>query len=328
MAERPRRIVLPGGSGYLGRALCARLVAGGDEVVVLTRGRAGMRDGVRFVAWDGETVGPWAEELEGAHAVVHLAGRRVDVRPTRRNIDELITSRVRPVTAVGEALSRCSDPPSTWVQLGTLAIYGEGGDQLLDETVVPSGLGPRQMVTVALAWEHAVHHATRDLDRLVLLRAGVAIGADDPATTQLSRLARVGLGGTIGSGRQWLSWIALPDLLRIIELALDDAEVAGIYHACAPAPITNAELMAAIRTQVGRRAGLPSPAALTRVGALLLGADPALALTGRRGVPARLLDHGFAFEHERFDTALAAARGDARGRARRQLAGRRLRRHR
>lgn len=303
----PRKIVMPGGSGYLGRHLAARLVARGDDVVVLTRGRSSTRDGVRFVHWDAEMVGPWAEELDGATAVVHLSGRRVDVRPTQRNFAELVRSRAQSVRVVGDALRGVAAPPPVWVQISTLAIYGDSGDAVIDETTVPSATGPRQMVEVARAWEEAYAAATADVERPVLLRCAVAIGPDDPALAQLTRLVRYGLGGRIGSGRQWVSWVALPDLLRVFERAIDDDTMHGIYHVTAPQPVTNAEMMATLRRIQGRGFGLPSPALLTRVGALALGSDPALALTGRRGVPVRLLAEGHRFEFETFQGAARAA---------------------
>lgn len=302
------RIVLAGGSGYLGRHLSRRLVDRGDDVVVLTRGRPTTRDGVRFVHWDGATVGPWAAELDGADAVVHLAGKRVDCRPTRANIDELIRSRVQPVRTVGEAVRACTRPPDVWVQLSTMAIYGDAGDALLDESVPPSGVGPRQMVTVALAWETAFRHAVAGVPRSVLLRAGIALGGDDdPATARLRQLARLGLAGPIAGGTRWVSWIALEDLLRIIVRAIDRDDMRGLYLATAPEPVTNAEMMETYRRLVGRRLGLPSPAWLTTIGAWLMGSDPALALTGRRGQPRRLLSEGFDFTATSFADAARIA---------------------
>lgn len=308
-ATTPRRIVLPGGSGYLGRHLAERLVARGDEVVVLTRSPSSTRGGVRFVQWDAQTIGDWAGELDGADAVVHLAGRRVDVRPTRHNIEELIRSRADSVALVGAALATVATPPPVWVQVATLAIFGDAGDQVIDENSVPPSDGPRQMVTVARAWETAFAEATADVDRAVLLRCAVAIGPNDPALEQLTRLVRFGLGGRIASGRQWVSWIALPDLLDVFVRAIDGPDMEGLYHVTAPRPITNAEMMATLRRIHGRRFGLPSPALVTKVGAWALGSDPGLALTGRRGVPRRLTDEGHTFAFPDFESAAREALG-------------------
>lgn len=299
-----RRIVVPGGTGFLGRTLGARLVARGDEVVVLTRGSAGRRDGMQLVHWDGQTLGAWVDALEGADAVVHLTGKRVDCRPTRRNIAALIRSRVQPVRLVGRALHRLTAPPPVWVQSSTLAIFGDGGDEVITESTPVSGVGPPQMAQVALAWERAFAEATADVDRAVLLRMGIAVGGDDdPATQRLAGLARLGLGGPVGDGRQWLSWVGLEDLLTVMQRAIEDPSMRGLYHVTAPEPVRNRQAMAAIRAAVGRGVGLPSPAWLARLGAPLLGSDPALALTGRRAVPRRLLAEGFAFTRTDFAQA-------------------------
>lgn len=299
------RIVLAGGSGFLGSHLAPLLASRGDEVVVLTRGRARVDDGVRYVHWNGTSVGPWAVELDGARAVVHLAGKRVDCRPTRRNVDELIRSRVEPVWAVGQAIGECNDPPEVWVQLSTMAIYGDTGDAVVDESVPPCGLGPRQMVSVALAWETAFRQVSHDVGRAVLLRAGIGLGgADDPAAARLRLLARLGLAGPIAGGRQWVSWIALGDLLRIVVRAIDDDRMRGLYLATAPEPVRNGEMMAAYRQLVGTPVALPAPAFVARVGAWLLGTDPQLALIGRRGHPRRLLDEGFEFAITNFGQAV------------------------
>lgn len=312
------RIVIPGGTGYLGRALAGRLVERGDEVVVLSRGAGRHVDGCRVVTWDARTVGDWAEELDGADAIVHLNGRRVDVRATRRNVDELISSRVEPVRAVGEAIRGCSAPP-VWVQSASLAIFGEGGDSVIDESTTPSGIGPREMVTVCLAWEAAFRQAAAatGVDRTVLLRMGIGLGGDgDPATAKLAQVVRLGLGGRVGSGLQWVSWVGLDDLLAVMLRALDDPingpTMRGTYHVTSPNPVTNAEMMATYRRLLGRRVGLPTPALVARLGAPILGSSASLVLTGRRCVPTRLLEEGFEFRQPDFEpTARGALEGCA-----------------
>jgi len=302
------RIIIPGGTGYLGRALAAPLIERGDDVVVLTRGAGRVDAGVRFVHWDAETVGDWAEHLDGADAIVHLNGRRVDTRATRRNIDELIASRVQPVRAVGLALDRCTRRPNVWVQSSSLAIFGEGGDDVIDESTTPSGIGPREMVTVCLAWEAAFRQACAAIERAVLLRMGIGLGGDgDPATAKLAKIVRLGLGGTVGSGRQWVSWVHLDDLLTVMLRAIDDATMSGTYHVTSPNPVRNADMMAIYRRLLGRPLGIPAPAIVAKLGAPLLGSSASLALTGRRCLPARLLDEGYAFRVPDFETAAGRA---------------------
>lgn len=306
-----KRIVIPGGTGFLGVALTEVLTARGDEVVVLTRGPVPRRDAVVPVPWDARTPGPWVDHLDGADAIVHLTGKRVDCRPTRRNVAELVRSRVVPVRLVGEAVRRVRQPPPVWVQASTLAIYGDTGDEVITDATPVRGIGPPQMVQVALAWEAAFHEASAPVERSVLLRIGVTVGGKgDPATRRLSQLARLGLGGRVGNGRQWLSWVALADVLRGLVRAVDDPTMRGRYHLTSPAPVTNAEVMATFRRLLGRRIGLPSPAWLTRLGAPLLGSDAQLALTGRRAHPTRLLDEGFEFQETDFAGAVRTALAD------------------
>lgn len=302
------RIVIPGGTGFLGRALTECLVARGDSVVVLTRGETRTDGTVAFVHWDARTNGPWVDAVNGCDAVVHLNGKRVDTRATRRNIDALIRSRVEPVLAMGLALERCDAPPPVWVQGASLAIFGEGGDAIIDESTPPSGLGPREMVGVCLAWEAAYEWATRAVDRRVLLRIGIGLGGqNDPATVRLAQLVRMGLGGRTGSGRQWVSWIALDDLMTVLLAAIDREDMAGLYHLCALNPITNEEMMAVYRRLLGKRFGLATPKALAMLGAPLIGTSAILALVGRRCVPTRLMEEGFEFTQPHFAPAALAA---------------------
>lgn len=306
-----KRVLVPGGSGFLGTALARRLVGRGDEVVVLTRNRGQRHDGVAYVHWDGQSLGRWVEEIGRADAIVHLSGKRVDCLPTKSNVGKLISSRVGPVLTVGRALAASDERPATWVQVSSLAIFGEGGEKLIDEHSQPSGVGPPQMVQVCLAWESAVEKATELVDRVVVLRGGIGLGGDDdPATKRLLFLARWGLAGKIGSGQQWVSWVAIEDFINVVVRAIDDESMTGVYHVTSPNPVRNTEMMATYRRLAGRSWGLPSPRLVTRVGALILGSDPALALTGRRVFPTRLLEEGYEFDYPDFGEA--AARSVAR----------------
>lgn len=246
--------------------------------------------------------------LDDADVIVHLAGKRVDCRPTASNIDELIASREGTVHLVGQAIRQLDNPPPAWVQLSSLAIYGDSGDTIIDEATPPPTTGIRQQVEVCQRWEAAYSHATAGLERTVLLRPAIGIGGnDDPATRQLARLARLGLGGTVGSGRQWVSWIAAADFFDLLHRAATDTSMSGLYHLTAPNPVTNRELMAAYRTAVGRSFGMPSPPPIVKLGARLLGSDPSLALTGRRCIPRRLLADGYEFRITSITEAVASA---------------------
>jgi uncharacterized protein (TIGR01777 family) len=211
-------------------------------------------------------------------------------------------SRVVPTRTLAEAAAKCGSPPAVWVQMSTLAIYGDAGDAVLDETA-PAADAPPQMAGVANAWESAA--AGAPCDRQVVLRTGLVLDRDTPAFNRLSGLVKWGLGGRIGTGRQWVSWMHVDDFLAAVRHVVDDPRLSGVFHLTSPEPVTNAQLMAAFRTALHRPVAPPTPAPLVRWGAALLRTDPALALTGRRCVPGRLTAAGFTFSQPRIDAALA-----------------------
>lgn len=226
----------------------------------------------------------------------------MDRRPTTANVVLLRTSRVEPTTALVAAAAQLSSPPALWLQMSTLAIYGDAGEDIVDERY-PAAAGPPQMAGVARAWEQAVDGAVAE--RLVVLRTGIVLDRHTPAFDRLTSLTRIGLGGRIGRGGQWISWIHVDDFLKVIRFLCDAATIDGVVHVTAPYPVRNKEMMAALRAAMHRPWSPPTPAPLVRAGALLLRTDPALALTGRRCVPRRLLDAGFEFDRPTFGAALA-----------------------
>jgi len=297
------KVVLAGGNGALGRRIAADLADRGHVVVVLSRSPAAGGRG-RQLPWDGVHVGPWATELAGA-ALINLAGALVDRRPTTANIELLTSSRVQPTRALRQAAASLATPPAVWIQMSTLAIYGDSGDAVLDETAAPAD-GPAQMAGVARAWETAGKGATAG--RQIVLRTAVVLDRGTLAYARLAALTRWGLGGRMGTGSQWISWLHIDDFLAIVRYCLGDAALAGVIHATSPEPVRNAEFMGAFRRAWGRSAAPPTPAWLLRLGAVLLRTDPALALTGRRCVPSRLGALGFGFTFPEIGGALADLR--------------------
>lgn len=293
------KLVIAGGTGSLGRRVAQHFADEGAEVVVLTRTR---RDDVphRQAVWDGRTVGDWADELDGA-VLLNLAGELVDRRPTARNIEVLRRSRVEP-TATLAAASEAGAVPAIWLQMSTLAIYGDAGQDIVDESHRPAA-GPPQMAGVATAWEAAAEVAKAD--RLAVLRTGIVLDRGTPAFDRLTTLTRFGLGGRISTGEQWISWLHINDFLRVLAFIIERDHLEGAIHVTAPNPVQNRDMMRELRSALHRPWSPPTPRALVHLGAVLICTDPALALTGRRCVPRRLLDAGFAFESPTFAEALA-----------------------
>lgn len=303
------KVVVAGGSGTLGRALASDLMARGHEVVVLTR-RADAALPYRQVEWDGVRQGPWTSELADPErtAVVNLAGRLVDTRPTPANVADLRESRVRPTQALVEASRALERPLARWVQGSTTAIWSDAGEARVTEaTPLPTGPAALpQMTGVAAPWEAAAHGAATD--HLVVLRTSIVMQSGSPAFDRLAGLTRAGLGGRVASGRQWFSWIHIEDWLTLVRAALGlDRQVtvpAGVVVGAAPEPVRNAELMASLRRHLRRPTSPPTPELLVRLGSIPLRTDPALGLTGRHCTSDVLRDAGFTFAHPTLDGAL------------------------
>ncbi|KRE38098.1 NAD-dependent dehydratase [Janibacter sp. Soil728] len=308
------RIVIAGGSGSLGRLLAARLFGLGHEVRIITR-RRDPRLPFEQVVWDGRTVGDWAEVLhsqdEAGVALVNLAGKLVDVRPSAANIAELRSSRVDSTRALVAASQRLERPLVSWLQASTTAIWSDAHEQRVTETTPVLEPGLPQMTGVARPWEEATQGA--NCEHLVLLRTSIVLDRGAPALQILARLTRAGLGGRVGSGYQWFSWVHHEDWLRMAVAALGlDPRVHipdGPLIAAAPGPVRNADLMAALRRHLHRPAAPSTPAALLHLGAIGLRSDPALALTGRHCTSAVLREAGFEFAYPDIDAALTQIYG-------------------
>lgn len=295
------RIVIAGGSGFIGRSLTTMFVARGFEVVVLTRAAKAATGNVRQAAWDGTTVGDWANELEGATAVINLAGHTINCPHTPANQKLIVESRVNSVRAITDAIRRCQQPPAVLVQGSAVGFYGDTGPTPRDEAS-PSGTGFR--AEACRRWEAALDPATLPATRCVTLRTGVVLGRDGGALPTLTRLTRWFLGGAVSDGRQFISWIHQEDFNRIILAAIDDKSWSGVFNATAPNPATNADFMRELRRALHRPWSPPVPAFAVRLAAPLMGTDASLALESQRILPARLLAMGFQFTFPQLREAL------------------------
>ena len=295
------RVILAGGSGFLGNFLTEELIEQGYDVVTLTRSPKSDANHMQYIQWDGRTVGAWAEMLEDAAAVVNLAGKNVNCRYTPENQREILDSRIDSVNALGAAILQCETPPQVFIQASSLAIYGDTR-QVCDED---APLGEGFSADVCVQWEGAFNLLRLPDTRKVLLRIGFALAPGDGALGELEKLTRRFLGGTIGSGEQYISWIHIDDLNRMFLWALGRDDVDGTFNATGPQPVTNEVFMRSLRKALGRSWGLSSPEWAVRFGARLMGTEASLALTGRRCVPARFEKLDFPFEHPDLDKALA-----------------------
>jgi uncharacterized protein len=295
------KIVIPGGTGQVGAILNRAFAVAGHDVVVLTRRPAGAGQ----VAWDGRTLGRWAEAIDGSDVVINLAGRSVSCRYTKTNLTEMMHSRVRSARVVGEAIAAAARPPQVWLQMSTATIYAHRFDAPNDEATgviggwesgVPAYWG--YSVDIATAWERELNEAPTPRTRKVALRSAIVMSPDrGGAFLVLSRLARLGLGGAVAGGAQYVSWIHDHDFAAAVQFLIDRPGISGPVNLASPHPEPQRDFMRELRGAWGVPAGLPAAKWMAELGALAIGSDTELLLKSRRVVPGRLLAAGFDFSY-------------------------------
>jgi len=296
------KIVIAGGGGLIGRALAAELVAAGAEVVLLSRapGAVAGVPGARVAGWDGRTAGAWAAECDGARALVNLAGENVGAgRWTPRRRAALVDSRLGPTAALVAAASAALRRPEVLVQASAVGYYGARGDEAIDEDAPP---GRGFLPDLAVAWEDASRPVEALGVRRVVLRTGVVLARGGGALAKMLPPFRLGIGGPLGSGRQWMPWIHLADEVGAIRFLLAREDLAGAFNLSAPEPVRNAEFSRELAHALRRPCLARVPAAVLK---LALGEMAGIVLTGQRALPRRLLGAGFRFRCERVAEAFA-----------------------
>ena len=302
----PLAIVVSGASGLVGRQLVAFLRTGGHTVYRLVRREPAAQDEIPWNPRAGEID---AAALEGMDAIVHLAGESIaDGRWTQARKQRILTSRVDGTRLLAETIARLRMPPSVLVSASASGYYGSRGDELLTED---SGSGTGFLADVCRAWEAEVAPAASAGIRVVSPRFGVVLAGNGGLLKRVTNLFRLGLGGRLGDGEQYLSWIALDDLLYVIHRAITDPSLSGAINAVAPHPVTNREFTATLGRVLGRPAVLPAPESALRL--VFGGMADELLLTSQRTIPARLIDSGFDFAFPTLEDALRHELGRARG---------------
>ncbi|MBJ7005162.1 TIGR01777 family oxidoreductase [Streptomyces griseofuscus] len=301
------KIVIPGGTGQIGTVLRRALDAAGHEVVVLTRrpGRAGE------IEWDGRTPGPWTAAVDGSDVVINLAGRSVSCRYTAAHLREMMESRVDSARVVGAAIAGAARPPRVWLQMSTATVYAHRFDAPNDEATGVIGGSETGVpdywaysVDIAAAWERAQRQAETPATRKVALRSAMVMSPDPGGVfAVLSGLTRLGLGGPVAGGAQYVSWIHEHDFVRAVEFLVDREDLTGPVNLAAPHPLPQRAFMRALRSAWGVPVGLPATRWMAEVGAFALRSDTELLLKSRRVVPGRLTEAGFAFQYPQWPGA-------------------------
>ena len=306
MTEKPGKIVLAGGSGFLGQVLAKSFLADGYEVVVLSRSSNGESEAHgRRVQWDAQTPGCWVEELKGARALFNLTGRSVDCRYTKRNRDLILNSRVDSTRVLGKVISSLDHPPEVWLNASTATIYNDRRGDLPPHDEFSEGNAQGFSEEVGRAWERAFFECKHPNVRQVAMRITIVLGEGGGAFPVMRRFAKLGLGGFQGPGSQWISWLHVRDWVGIARFLVENESIEGAINLAAPEPVTNADFMREMRKQFAPMGlGLPAPTPLVHLGAFIMGTSAELVLKSRKVISSKLEQSGYSFAYPNISDCL------------------------
>ncbi|RAW03558.1 TIGR01777 family oxidoreductase [Pseudochryseolinea flava] len=296
------KIIIAGGSGYIGTVLCDFYKDKASEIIILSRRVEKTEAPIRTVLWDATTLGEWKHELENADMLVNLVGKSVNCRYTEENKNEILRSRIASTHILGEAVQQLKSPPSLWIQSSSATIYRHSIDLMMTEAEGEKGSNFSENACVK--WENTFNTIPLSRTRGVILRTSIVLGRRDGAFPRLMNLVRAGLGGQQGSGEQFVSWIHERDFVNVIEWIRTHPTACGIYNCASMQPVTNKEFMNSLCKAMHVPFALPAPEFLLRWGAKIIGTETELILKSRKVYPERLLDHGFVFEFPDLKSAL------------------------
>ncbi|MCW3077957.1 MAG: hypothetical protein JWO32_2566 [Bacteroidetes bacterium] len=297
-----KKLVIAGGSGFIGKALTEFFKNDFDSIVILSRNK-NHRDGkINYVQWDAFSMGDWCTHLEEATAVINLSGKSVDCRFTKKNKQLIFSSRIDSTKIIGEAILKCSSPPLLWINASSAALYPDSETEEMSENSNETGTG--FMADVTTAWEKVVKDTELSSTRKIYLRTTLVFDNSEGVLPVLMGLAKKGIGGTLGTGSQQVSWIHIEDFCRIIKWMIENENAEGAYNMASPEPVTNKKLTYLIRKKVNAFLGLPSPEWLLKIGAFFMRTEPEMILSSRYVVPQRLLQEGFVFKYTTIEECL------------------------
>ncbi|MCY4778463.1 TIGR01777 family oxidoreductase [Sphingobacterium sp. UT-1RO-CII-1] len=297
-----KKIILAGGTGNLGRLLTDSFLSAGYHVIVLTRQHiVSKKTQLTYVQWDGETLGDWCDYLEGGDVLINMCGESINTRFTENNRVKLKNSRYLPTLILGAALEKLTIAPSAWINFSGISIF-EGAQELQDEGSLYQGESFLSQLVVE--WERLFWERNLKNVRRVVLRLSPVLDETSGMFAELYSLAKKGLGGQVGDGKQYISWIHKHDLLRLVSFIIDNPTTNSVFHACSPHPVRNKEFMKVLRKQVGCKLGLPLPSFLAKIGAYIKGVDASLLLETNSVTTKTTVDAGFSFKYPHLDLAL------------------------
>ncbi|MGH9876671.1 MAG: TIGR01777 family oxidoreductase [Nitrososphaerales archaeon] len=302
------KIVVPGGTGQVGQVLTRALRSRGHEVCLIGRSSSSHE---KIFVWDGKNLESWGKIVDGADVVINLAGRSVNCRYTKNNLEEMMNSRVDSTRVVGQAISQSKNPPRVWLQASTATIYAHRFDADNDEADgIIGGREPRvpgywkYSIDIAQAWEQAMHEANTPHTRKIAMRSAMIMSPDENGIfDSLLRLVRWRLGGTVASGNQYISWVHEHDFVRAVEFLIAKDDISGAVNIAAPNPMAQKDFMKVLRNAWGVKIGLPATKLMAEIGAFFLRTDTELLFKSRRVISGKLQKAGFSFEFPKWPEA-------------------------
>ncbi|PIF59233.1 TIGR01777 family oxidoreductase [Flavobacterium sp. 2] len=295
-----KKLIIAAGTGFLGQVLVNHFQNKFEEIVILTRGKSQIINGIKYVNWNARTFSGWENELENATVLINLAGKSVDCRYTKENKKEILLSRIESTKILNKAVLNCKNPPKHWLNSSTATIYRFSLDKQMDE--VNGEIGNDFSINVALSWEKAFFKTETPNTLKTALRTSIVLGKNGGAFIPLKNLAKTGFGGKQGSGNQFVSWIHEDDFANAAAFIIEK-EISGIINVVSPEPVQNIVFMQKLRKSVGFPFGIPLNKFFLEIGAFFIRTEPELILKSRNVVPKRLLENGFQFKFGDIDTA-------------------------
>lgn len=295
-----KKLIIAGGTGYLGKVLIDHFKPKVDEIIVFSRKASQEQNNVRFVIWDAQNLGPWQSELENADVLINLTGKSVDCRYNAANKAEILRSRIDSTRVLNQAVLACENPPNHFINSSTATIYQHNLHEPNDENGI---IGSDFSMNVAKAWEAAFYETETPHTMKTAIRTSIVLGKNGGALVPMMRITKLGLGGKQGSGNQMISWMHELDYARAVAFIIEK-KLDGVVNVTAPHPVKNHEFMEEMRRRLQVRFGLNSPRFLLELGAVFMRTETELLLKSRFVMPRRLLKAGFTFEYPSIDKAL------------------------
>ncbi len=297
-----KKLIIAGGSGFLGKELIDHLNNQFDKIIILSR-TVGKDEGkINYRKWDARTSGNWSEDFEEADVIINLCGKSVDCRYTKKNKAEIFSSRLDSTKIIGEAILKCKNPPKLWINGASATIYTHSEDTPMTESTGKIGSG--FSVEVCKAWEKTFNEFNLPHTRKINLRISMVFGNTGGVFPVLVGLTKKGLGGTMGKGTQQVSWIHIDDFCESVKWIIENKNKSGVYNLVAPEPVVNKKLMALLRQLTSIKIGLPATSWMLEVGAFFLRTETELILKSRYSYPEKLLNEGFKFKYNKIEEAL------------------------